>query len=545
MPLSVDIVIPVYGQWELTQRCLASLAVRDACVRNVIVVDDASPDDSAERLRARTDIIAVILDTNGGFAKACNAGARASTADAVFFLNNDTIVRPGAIDRLAATMNESGAAAVGPALLNGDGTLQVAGLALLANATRFTRLYTHLDADLPQAQHPYAPVALSGAALLVRRTAFEAAGAFHEAFVNGSEDVDLCLTLWAAGETCCYEPRATIEHVEGASRGKTASNAANDALLQSRWANRSAHLPRYTEPLAPLIDLRWKSSTPLDAVIGNHLFRGLKAYGGARVIRNQRQTVRIAALLDGRASYALAHGDRARADVAWCAPETAREAALASARDVGRFWVPSPRSAALLIAAGVDAARVAVTRVGFAPNAAAHVRALTSAIVVSRTTTADAGARAIAAALGTIPAERLIAEEADDAALARIAASPLVVFADAGDAWGFLGTAALAGGALVVAPAASPFLDIVPADAYVAVDDAADLANAVRNIGAKPATFLERGPLAARELARRNTDQMAAQRVRELGRALVHGVIATDALTMNAERAGTLRASTA
>ena len=40
-------VIPVHGQWELTERCLATLATRDACVRRVIVVDDKSPDDSA------------------------------------------------------------------------------------------------------------------------------------------------------------------------------------------------------------------------------------------------------------------------------------------------------------------------------------------------------------------------------------------------------------------------------------------------------------------------------------------------------------------
>ncbi|HEY5349545.1 MAG TPA: glycosyltransferase, partial [Candidatus Lustribacter sp.] len=192
MPLSVDVVIPVHGQWELTERCLATLAMRDACVRRIIVVDDESPDDSAERLRARTDIVALILERNVGFARACNAGARAGDADAIFFLNNDTLVPPGTIDRLAATLEESGASAVGPKLLHGDGTLQVAGLAMLANQTHFERLYVYLDADLPQAQVAYEPIALSGAAVLVRRAAFAAVGAFEEAFLNGSEDVDLC-----------------------------------------------------------------------------------------------------------------------------------------------------------------------------------------------------------------------------------------------------------------------------------------------------------------------------------------------------------------
>src|ERR1700722_15210971 len=109
MPLSVDVVIPVHGQWELTERCLATLMTRDPCVRRIIVVDDKSLDDTAARLRERSDVVPVILPENAGFARACNAGARAGDADAIFFLNNDTLVPPGTIDRLAATLDESGA----------------------------------------------------------------------------------------------------------------------------------------------------------------------------------------------------------------------------------------------------------------------------------------------------------------------------------------------------------------------------------------------------------------------------------------------------
>jgi GT2 family glycosyltransferase len=250
MSLSVDVVIPVHGQWELTERCLATLATRDACIRRVIVVDDKSPDDSAARLRARSDIMPLILENNVGFARACNAGARAGDADAIFFLNNDTLVPAGTIARLAATLEDSGAAAIGPKLLHGDGTLQVAGLAMLANQTHFERLFVYLDADLPQAQIAYEPIALSGAAVLVRRTAFDAIGAFEEAFLNGSEDVDLCLKLWAAGYRCRYEPRATIVHLEGASRGaalsRTARAAARPALAVGNAVGNcgKTHVPR-------------------------------------------------------------------------------------------------------------------------------------------------------------------------------------------------------------------------------------------------------------------------------------------------------------
>ncbi|HEV8020142.1 MAG TPA: glycosyltransferase family 2 protein, partial [Candidatus Lustribacter sp.] len=322
MPLSVDVVIPVHGQWELTERCLATLVAREPCVRRIIVVDDRSPDDTAERLRARTDVVPVLLPENVGFARACNAGARAGDADAIFFLNNDTLVPPYTIGRLAATLLESGAGAVGPKLLHGDGTLQVAGLAMLAGLVHFERLYVYLDADLPQAQIAYEPAALSGAAVLVRRAAFEDVGGFEEAFLNGSEDVDLSLKLWAAGFHCRYEPRATIVHLEGASRGKDIDGAPNDRLLQARWADRCGAVPRYHQPLPPLLDLRWHSDTPLETAVKANFRAALAVHAGARVVENQPAWARIGAALDRRARLSIEHrGEDTVSDVVWCAPE--------------------------------------------------------------------------------------------------------------------------------------------------------------------------------------------------------------------------------
>jgi GT2 family glycosyltransferase len=542
MPLSVDVVIPVHGQWELTQRCLASLATRDACVRRVIVVDDKSPDDSAARLRARSDIVPLILAENVGFARACNAGARAGDADAIFFLNNDTLVAPGTIDRLAATLEGSGAAAVGPKLVNGDGTLQVAGLAMLARQTHFERLYVYLDADLPQAQIAYDPIALSGAAVLITRAAFEAVGAFEEAFLNGSEDVDLCLKLWAAGYRCRYEPRATIVHLEGASRGKALDNAPNDMLLRSRWLGRCDAVPRYIEPLPPLLDLRWHSQTPLETAVKRCFRAALAQHAGARVVENQPAVARIAAALDRRARLTIEHRTSgAPLGVIWSAPEDFAEAVALRARNASHYWVPSEHSATLLREAGVAAAAIAVTRPGFPVAPPQAPRAITHAIVVQRADTAEVLIAALVAALGSLPAERLVAERVDEAALARLAAAPLVVFADLGDAWGLLGTCALAGGALVVGLAGSPFLETVPPEACVIVDEPALAADAVRAIVTEPAAFVARGPRAARELARLSPDLHAGRRVRELGRAIVHGVVEPQTLAMTEAIGATMR----
>jgi GT2 family glycosyltransferase len=546
MPLSVDVVIPVHGQWELTQRCLASLATRDACVRRVIVVDDKSPDDSAQHLRTRSDIVPLILETNVGFARACNAGARAGDADAIFFLNNDTLVAPGTIDRLAATLETSGAAAVGPKLVNGDGTLQVAGLAMLARQTHFERLYVYLDADLPQAQIAYDPIALSGAAVLITRAAFESVGAFEEAFLNGSEDVDLCLKLWAAGYRCRYEPRATIVHLEGASRGKALDNAPNDVLLRSRWLGRCDAVPRYLEPLPPLLDLRWQSQTPLERAVKRNFRATLAHHAGARVVENQPAVARIAAALDRRTRLTIEHrGSGAQADVAWCAPESAADAAALRARDARHYWVPSEHGAALLRDAGIAAAAIAVTRPGFPVASPQAARAITQAIIVHREETAETLIAPLVTALGALPAERLAAERVDDAALTRLASAPLVVFADRGDAWGLLGTCALAGGALVVGFAGSPFLETVPPEACVIVDDTALAADAVRTIVAEPAAFVARGPRAARELARLSPDLHAGRRIRELGRAILHGVVDPQSLAMTEAIGATMREAVA
>lgn len=541
MPLSVDVVIPVHGQWELTERCLATLATRDACVRRIVVVDDKSPDDTAARLRERRDVMPVILEQNVGFARACNAGARACDADAIFFLNNDTLVPPFTIGRLAATMEESGAAAVGPKILSGDGTLQVAGLAMLSGSTHFERLYVYLDADLPQAQIPYDPVALSGAAVLVRRAAFEAVGGFEEAFVNGSEDVDLSLKLWAAGHRCHYEPRATIVHLEGASRGKMIDGAPNDRLLEARWNHRTAALPRYHEPLPPLLDLRWHSASPLEALVKRSFRAALAVHAGARVVENRPVLARIAAALDRRARLTIEHrGSDAVGDVVWCAPASAAEALPLRERGARRYWVPSERSAEFLCAAGVAPAAVSITRPGFAPAAPAVARPLTRAVLVHRATAPTAQVSPLLGALAGLPVETVVAEQAGDAELARIASAPLVAFADFGDAWGLLGGAALAGGALVVAPDGSPFLETMPPGVCVGTDDAASAADAVRTIRAEPAAFAERGPRAAREMSRVASDVQAGRRVRELGRALIHGVVDPRSLAMTDALAATM-----
>ena len=124
-----SIVIPVHGAFAHTLACLRALAAHPPVAPfEVIVVDDASPDDSRARLRQVAGIRLHARDRNGGFIAACNDGAALAAGEVLVFLNNDTIPQAGWLDALLATFDEHpGAGLVGAKLVYPDGRLQEAG----------------------------------------------------------------------------------------------------------------------------------------------------------------------------------------------------------------------------------------------------------------------------------------------------------------------------------------------------------------------------------------------------------------------------------
>lgn len=220
----VSIIIPLYNRCDLTMACLQALEqATPPDLYEVVIVDNASTDGTAALLDALEGDVTLIRNAdNLGFAKACNQGAAAARGELLCFLNNDTEVQEGWLTTLVEHLDrEPGVAAVGGLLVYPDGRVQHAGVLVVENeVTGMLEVYHRalgMPAGSPEALARYEPIAVTGAAMLVRAEAFHAAGRFDESYWNGFEDIDLCLTLGAAGWRIGYEPTSLVVHHESAS----------------------------------------------------------------------------------------------------------------------------------------------------------------------------------------------------------------------------------------------------------------------------------------------------------------------------------------
>jgi GT2 family glycosyltransferase len=236
--MKISVLVVSYGVKSLLERCLASL--QDDGWSDVVVVDNGSPDGSAEMVRARFPWVRLIaLAENRGFSAAVNLAAAAATGDALLLLNPDTAVTPGTRSGMARSLREHAPAGViGVRQVDAEGTWQlsvglqpgVATEALRCLVQRRLdsgdrRLAARLDRWLA-APRPIAWV--TGATLLVRRDAFDAVGGFDEGFFLYFEDIDFCLRVRESGRGVLYDPSVTVLHHRGASARVASERAARE-----------------------------------------------------------------------------------------------------------------------------------------------------------------------------------------------------------------------------------------------------------------------------------------------------------------------------
>ncbi|MBV8343703.1 MAG: glycosyltransferase family 2 protein, partial [Candidatus Eremiobacteraeota bacterium] len=278
----LSVVIPVYDNWWLTARCLRALeALRLRCAFEfeTIVVDNASTDETPHAIGAFPWVRYLRHDENLNFAGACNAGARAALAPLTLLLNNDAYPLGDALTPLLAAFERDDVAIAGGALFSADAITQAAGLVLLRNA-HWHYYCRNLPAELAAARASREALAVSGAAMAVRTEWFLGAGGFDESFVNGFEDVDLCLRAREQGRAIAYVADARFAHYEAASAGRFARETENELRFYARWAKRFAPLPRTARGEVGAIALRHRRcGDPLLAAALADLAEALRAFG--------------------------------------------------------------------------------------------------------------------------------------------------------------------------------------------------------------------------------------------------------------------------
>jgi GT2 family glycosyltransferase/glycosyltransferase involved in cell wall biosynthesis len=237
-----SIIIPVFNRLELTRQCLDEL-FRTTPLNgvDVIVIDNGSSDGSSEYLRSLGNRIRLIQnETNLGFASACNQGARATDADVLVFLNNDTIPQPGWLDPLLEEAEQhADVGVVGSKLLYPHGAIQHAGVAFARPDGVPYHIYQGGPSDHPGAGHRRELRAVTGACMLVRRALFESLGGFDEGFRNGFEDIDLCLKVRRAGAKVIYQPSSVVVHLEEQTPGRKDFDSENLKRFLEMWPRES------------------------------------------------------------------------------------------------------------------------------------------------------------------------------------------------------------------------------------------------------------------------------------------------------------------
>jgi GT2 family glycosyltransferase len=254
-PPPLSIVIPTHGTRELTLRCLGSLQASPLPGLEVILVDDASGDGTAEAVaKGHPEVVVLRNQEPERFTRSANRGLARAGGEILLLLNSDTEVEAGGLARLVEVFAREPELGIAGALLHyPDGSPQwsggreptplwffalTSGLPRLLEKMPFYRRARPLDAD-----RPVTVDWVTGAAMAFRRAVWEAAGPLDEGFRFYAQDLDFCRRAARAGWRIEVRPELRVLHHHGATIGRApgARRRQNPELLWGdllRWARK-------------------------------------------------------------------------------------------------------------------------------------------------------------------------------------------------------------------------------------------------------------------------------------------------------------------
>lgn len=218
---TLSIVIPTYNGLAHLQRCLPTVTQYAPRNSQIIVVDDASSDETVKWLPfAFPKIELISLTANGGFCQAVNAGLAQATGDVVELLNNDTTVTPGWADHCLHHFDDPSIGSVAPlVMMMHQNRIDSAGMEYHICGWARNRGYNRaLTSEFLTSQEVFGP---SGSSGFYRRAALQKTGFLIPDYGAYFEDTDLAFRLRWAGYKCVYEPQSIVYHAESATYGKS------------------------------------------------------------------------------------------------------------------------------------------------------------------------------------------------------------------------------------------------------------------------------------------------------------------------------------
>ena len=262
----VSVIVPTRDHGDDVDRCLTSIFANETYSNfEVVLVDNGSEDRASlatferwARREARVRIERYDLPFN--FSAINNFASNAASGTYLLFLNNDTeVISRDWMTALLEQAQRPSIGIVGGLLLYPDDTIQHAGVIVgLGGVAGHSQNGLHRDDPgyfgSVRAINNYS--ALTAACVMMRRTVFDEVGCFDETLAVAFNDVDLCLRVTAAGYRNVYLPHVKLYHYESKSRGaestleKRARFAREVALMERRWATRSAPDPYYNPHLS-------------------------------------------------------------------------------------------------------------------------------------------------------------------------------------------------------------------------------------------------------------------------------------------------------
>ncbi|MER3403730.1 MAG: glycosyl transferase family 2 [Armatimonadota bacterium] len=269
MSLTLTVQIVNWNAREPLRQCLQSIYGNPPRIPyEVVVLDNHSCDGSVQMIEKEFPQVRLLVsEQNLGFSRGHNHCATVARGRYLFLLNPDTLVTPGALDRLVAFAEAHPEVGIlGPKILNPDGSLQYScrrfpnPVAALFRNTPLGKLFPHnrYTRDYLMTDWDHNSVLevdwVSGAAFLIRKALYEQLGGFDEQFFMYCEDMDLCYRAWQAGWKVVYIPDAIISHAIGRSTDLVANRMIR-TFHQSMYRYYKKHYVRQTpvwmRPLVP------------------------------------------------------------------------------------------------------------------------------------------------------------------------------------------------------------------------------------------------------------------------------------------------------